>query len=358
MRRYLFPIVVGICVITGLITVDVSQHISPGPSLTAQERRLSQEQITRAQEQLKAAGYDPGSVDGVWGPQTEAAVRDFQHQHGLAVSGALDDGTRHALGLITAQSQPPSRPGVLPDAVQGAQTPRTVPEERPEQRQSAHDRSNMFQASQGMPASQALPNQPDQGKILGFDFSRDPLNAKRPMQPFEEIMHADAQAKPQVMTAQRQLLESRYELTPRPDPEATMARGKPLTVGPTARLAAGTEWNTLAGMTPDAIRQRNLFPYPALPHPKQVAGGQVFPTMQIAMFPRLERFDVDFDLPDAFLPEFPPAIFLQNRPELGDVSRGEVVSINNFHIPSNFVVRPGSFHTTLDISRTSPHCPL
>jgi cytochrome c peroxidase len=40
---------------------------------------------------------------------------------------------------------------------------------------------------------------------------------------------------------------------------------------------------------------------------------------------------VDFDLPEAFLPEFPPAIFLQNRPELGDVSRGEVVSINNYY---------------------------
>jgi cytochrome c peroxidase len=49
------------------------------------------------------------------------------------------------------------------------------------------------------------------------------------------------------------------------------------------------------------------------------------------MFPRLERFDVDHDLPEAFLPEFPPAIFLQNRPELGDVSRGEVVSVNNFY---------------------------
>jgi cytochrome c peroxidase len=49
------------------------------------------------------------------------------------------------------------------------------------------------------------------------------------------------------------------------------------------------------------------------------------------MFPRLERFDVEFDLPDAFVPEFPPAIFLSNRPELGDVSRGEVVSINNYY---------------------------
>src|SRR5690606_17187889 len=37
------------------------------------------------------------------------------------------------------------------------------------------------------------------------------------------------------------------------------------------------------------------------------------------------------DLPEHFLPEFPPAIFLANRPELGDVSRGEVVSINNFY---------------------------
>ena len=38
----------------------------------------------------------------------------------------------------------------------------------------------------------------------------------------------------------------------------------------------------------------------------------------------LQRFDVDFDLPDHLLPEFPPPIFLHNRPELGDVSRGEV----------------------------------
>jgi hypothetical protein len=53
--------------------------------------------------------------------------------------------------------------------------------------------------------------------------------------------------------------------------------------------------------------------------------------MQIEMFPRLERFDVEFDLPEEFLPEFPPAMFLSNRPELGDVSRGEVVSINNYY---------------------------
>src|SRR5438045_3038438 len=84
-------------------------------------------------------------------------------------------------------------------------------------------------------------------------------------------------------------------------------------------------------MSPEEIKKAGIFPYPALPHPKQQPGGQVFPQVQIAMFPRLQRFDVDFDLPEAFLPEFPPAIFLQSRPELGDVSRGEVVSINNYY---------------------------
>ena len=84
-------------------------------------------------------------------------------------------------------------------------------------------------------------------------------------------------------------------------------------------------------MSPTCISQRNIFPYRALVHPLQVTGGQVFPKIHIDMFPRLERFDLDFDLPDAFLPECPPAIFLSNRPELGDVSRGEVVSINNYY---------------------------
>src|SRR5258708_22573878 len=84
-------------------------------------------------------------------------------------------------------------------------------------------------------------------------------------------------------------------------------------------------------MTPEEIKKAGIFPYRSLPHPKQQPGGQVFPQIQIAMFPRLKRFDVDFDLPEAFLPEFPPAMFLQTRPELGDVSRGEVVSINNYY---------------------------
>jgi cytochrome c peroxidase len=148
---------------------------------------------------------------------------------------------------------------------------------------------------------------------------------------FEDVMKKESSNKASVMKAQQALLESRYNLVPKLDPEAKMSRGKPLPVGPTAKLPAGTTWEQLGQMRPDDIRQRNIFPYRTLPHPLQANGGQVFPKMQIDMFPRLERFDVAFDLPDAFVPEFPPAMFLSNRPELGDVSRGEVVSINNYY---------------------------
>jgi cytochrome c peroxidase len=216
------------------------------------------------------------------------------------------------------------------DAVVDAQTTQNVPITRPEQQKTEHDRSGVFKDTNAESSSPVLNNQPEQGKLLGFDFYRDPLDAKRPMMTFEEIMAEDVALKPKVMAAQRQLLESRYVLQPKLDPEVKMSRGKPLAVGPTARLASGVSWESLAAMSPEEIRRLNAFPYPSLPHPKHTPGGQVFPKMQIDMFPRLERFDVDFDIPDAFLPEFPPAIFLSNRPELGDVSRGEVVSINNF----------------------------
>jgi len=223
-------------------------------------------------------------------------------------------------------SQGPNR-----DAITEAQTPRQVPVTRQEQRKNEHDQSNIFAPTNAKPSSPAFDNQPDKGKVLGFDFARDPFNAKKPMQTFEEAVQADIAKRHKVMKTQRALLMRRYDVTPRLDREAKMSRGKPLAVGPTARLQGGLTWQKLASMTPEQIRSQSLFPYPALPHPKQATGGQVFPQMQIEMFPRLQRFDVDFDLPDAFLPEFPPAIFLQNRPELGDVSRGEVVSINNIH---------------------------
>ena len=72
----------------------------------------------------------------------------------------------------------------------------------------------------------------------------------------------------------------------------------------------------------------------------------LFPKMMIDLLNkmgegnRLERFDLDFDLPEHFLPEFPPAIFLITRPDLGDVSQGKLVTLDNFFELFNGIMNP------------------
>ncbi|MDZ4782476.1 MAG: cytochrome B6 [Planctomycetia bacterium] len=226
---------------------------------------------------------------------------------------------------------PPAARAERADAVQQAQTVQPPTGDRPETQFNDHDRAMTAALSKPASIDPSLAEQPEAGRMTGFDFYKDPLNAAKPGTTFAEIMAADVAQREPVMVRQRQLLEARYNLTPRTNPELRMTRGKLIPLGPTARLRDGVTWDSLAGLTPPQMLEQRAFPYPALPHPKQVAGGQVFPKMQIDMFPRLQRFDVEFDLPDAFIPEFPPAIFLANRPELGDVSRGQVVSINNYY---------------------------
>jgi cytochrome c peroxidase len=149
---------------------------------------------------------------------------------------------------------------------------------------------------------------------------------------FAEMMAKDKEAKPAIMARQKALLEERYDLNPHPHESIKMTRGKPIPVGPTAKLSDGMTFEKLAEMSSDDIRDKGLFPkgYLPLPHPNHAAGGMVFPQQQIKQFARLERFDLDFDIPEPFLPEFPPAIFLNTRPDLGDVSQGKVVTIENF----------------------------
>jgi cytochrome c peroxidase len=234
------------------------------------------------------------------------------------------------------RNQEPQAPIV--DSVPAARDPaadamqtNAVPRNRPEQNITEHDQSPKFDTTKPAPINAALNEQPKGGALKGFDFARDPLNSDRPFQTGKEIMEKESAAREEVTAAQRRLLESRYNLEPKFVPGFTMSRGKPIPVGPTALLSDGMSWDELGKLSPAEIKERGVFPYPSLPHPLHTNGGQVFPQIQIDMFPRLERFDVAFDIPDAFLPEFPPAIFLQNRPELGDVSRGQVVSLANFH---------------------------
>jgi cytochrome c peroxidase len=109
-------------------------------------------------------------------------------------------------------------------------------------------------------------------------------------------------------------------------------------------------------MRPEEIRQRGLLPagFMPLPHVKQATRGQVFPDRQIDEVRRqedrdLRRFDVNFDLPDHLTPEFPPPIFLTTQPHLGDVSRGQLLTIKNFYELMNVPIVLGHLETAKNL---------
>jgi cytochrome c peroxidase len=166
-------------------------------------------------------------------------------------------------------------------------------------------------------------------------------------EPFASIMARLSAAKPAVEQEHNTLLNERYDLSDRPAQGVTMDRSKPVQEGVRVKLPAGMTWDGLAAMTPDQIRDQNLFPqgfYP-LPHPKHAEGGFVFPHFVIDAIKQqdgrdLQRFDIDFDLPDRFLAEFPPAIYLSPRPELGDVSQGKLISLTNYYQLFNGLLTP------------------
>src|ERR1700751_1631172 len=166
-------------------------------------------------------------------------------------------------------------------------------------------------------------------------------------EPFSAILARLSAQKPAVEREHTALLNERYDLSNRPAAGVTMDRTKPVQEGVRVKLPAGKTWEALAAMSPDEIREQNAFPkgFLPLPHPKHSEGGFVFPHYLIDEIKRQEgrdltRFDVEYDIPDHFLPEFPPAIYLNQRTDLGDVSQGKLVTIENYYELFNGIIPP------------------
>lgn len=51
------------------------------------------------QTALKTKGYDPGSLDGIYGPKTSAAIKSMQSAAGIPQTGVIDYGVLMALGI-------------------------------------------------------------------------------------------------------------------------------------------------------------------------------------------------------------------------------------------------------------------
>jgi peptidoglycan hydrolase-like protein with peptidoglycan-binding domain len=79
------------------------------------DRAMRGERVRALQQALKDKGHDPGDIDGVMGPKTRQALRDFQQKEGLTATGRLDSGTADKLGIPTQmgsadQSSPSASP--------------------------------------------------------------------------------------------------------------------------------------------------------------------------------------------------------------------------------------------------------
>jgi cytochrome c peroxidase len=150
---------------------------------------------------------------------------------------------------------------------------------------------------------------------------------------FPEWVELHRVQKPKLMSEVRSYMDSRFDFSGKTIPGVLMSGGrKGVPAGPIARLPQGVgSFLALAAMSPDDVKRRDLFPYKPLAHPLQSTAHMLFPKMWVDAHPEHTRIDLDFDIPDSYLPEFPPPLFLTTHKELGDVTEGQEVTLGNYY---------------------------
>jgi len=94
------------------MTKDRRAEMTRDRSADMQSSPGAQAHVRAAQEKLKEKGYDPGPIDGIWGPRTAAAVGEFQRKENLTVTSRLDSNTLGKLevGVGGASPRKPQSP--------------------------------------------------------------------------------------------------------------------------------------------------------------------------------------------------------------------------------------------------------
>lgn len=83
-----------------LATALIACGLLGAPAAMAQQSSGSSDPLTYSiQQQLRQQGIYQGNMDGIWGPDTERAVSQFQRQRGMNPTGQLTVGTLEALRL-------------------------------------------------------------------------------------------------------------------------------------------------------------------------------------------------------------------------------------------------------------------
>jgi peptidoglycan hydrolase-like protein with peptidoglycan-binding domain len=76
---------------------------------------LSTAQVTELQTLLAQAGFDPGGVDGIWGPATQSALTAYQQAQSLPVGDPTEELLQSMrTSVVGAAPEPPPAPAPGP----------------------------------------------------------------------------------------------------------------------------------------------------------------------------------------------------------------------------------------------------
>lgn len=188
-------------------------------------------------------------------------------------------------------------------------------------------------------------------------YGRDASSFASPVLPmrWDQWVEFHASQKPRLMKDVREYMRDRFDFHGEAIPERFMSGGKPVMKGPVARLSDKVDsYEALGALSASEIREKDLFPYKPLAHPLQTTAHMVFPPSWIAAHPGHARIDVDHDFPEAYLPEFPPPLFLTTHKELGDVTNGREVTLDNYYEIFDGLITPEQMEGLKELLRPSP----
>lgn len=164
-----------------------------------------------------------------------------------------------------------------------------------------------------------------------------------------------SQQKNTLMTSVNEYMSKRYFFSDKVIPHQFMSGGKPIMHGPVAILPKGIfSYEALAALSAAEIKQKDLFPFKPLAHPLHNIAHMVFPKAWIEKHPEHDRLDVDMDIPQSYLPEFPSPMYLTTHKELGDITKGKEITFDNYFDVFNGLLTPEQMEGLKELLRPTP----
>lgn len=103
LRRRVLSLLLAVVLLGSIGTIAAVQSGDDSVS-TLSKMGSRGDEVRRIQQKLKSMGYYTGSVDGIYGTQTQSAVKKFQRDNGLTVDGIAGPKTLSYLGITSGSS--------------------------------------------------------------------------------------------------------------------------------------------------------------------------------------------------------------------------------------------------------------